>query len=98
MNQAGLTWEQIDRVLLVGGATRMPMVVEMLRRVTGKEPDRSVSPDEVVAHGAALYAEMLMGGGSGSSQTAVQAGQRQFAQPGRGRLRQETCGRRSTPC
>ena len=43
------------------------MVVEMLRRATGKEPDRSVSPDEVVAHGAALYAEMLMGRGAGSS-------------------------------
>jgi molecular chaperone DnaK len=67
VNQAGLTWDQIDRVLLVGGATRMPMVVEMLRRVTGKEPDRSVSPDEAVAHGAALYAEMLMGPGSGST-------------------------------
>jgi molecular chaperone DnaK len=61
VNQSGLTWDQIDRVLLVGGATRMPMVVEMLRRTTGKEPDRSMSPDEVVAHGAALYAEMLMG-------------------------------------
>ena len=67
VNQAGLTWDQIDRVLLVGGATRMPMVVEMLQRVTGKEPDRSLSPDEVVAHGAALYAEMLMGPGAGSS-------------------------------
>ncbi len=68
VNQAGLTWDQLDRVLLVGGATRMPMVVDMLRRVTGKDPDRSVSPDEVVAHGAALYAEMLMGGGSGNPQ------------------------------
>ena len=77
VNQAGLTWDQIDRVLLVGGATRMPMVVDMLRRVTGKDPDRSVSPDEVVAHGAALYAEMLMGGAL--RQSAVQAGQRQFA-------------------
>ena len=66
VNQAGLTWDQIDRVFLVGGATRMPMVIEMLRRATRKEPDRSVSPDEVVAHGAALYAEMLMGPGSSS--------------------------------
>jgi len=61
IRQAGLTWEQVDRVLLVGGATRMPMVADMLRRMTGKEPDRSVSPDEAVAHGAALYAETLMG-------------------------------------
>ncbi len=60
LRQAGLQWAAIDRVLLVGGATRMPMVVDMLRRATGKEPDRSQSPDEAVAHGAALYAAMLM--------------------------------------
>jgi molecular chaperone DnaK len=57
---AQLDWSQIDRVLLVGGSTRMPMVPEMLERLTGKQPDCSASPDEVVAHGAALYAEMLM--------------------------------------
>ncbi len=56
---AGLDWSEIDRVLLVGGSTRMPMVSDMLRRISGKEPDRTVSPDEVVAHGAALYAFML---------------------------------------
>jgi molecular chaperone DnaK len=60
IKQAGLDWQQIDRVLLVGGSSRMPMVGQMLRTVTGKEPDRSLSPDEVVAHGAALYAGMLM--------------------------------------
>ena len=38
----------------------MPMVVEMLKRLTGREPDRSLSPDESVAHGAALYAGLLM--------------------------------------
>jgi len=67
VKDAGLDWSQIDRVLLVGGSSRMPMVCDMLRRVTGKEPDRSASPDEVVAHGAALYAAMLMnrGGESG---------------------------------
>ncbi|MBI2477277.1 MAG: Hsp70 family protein [Planctomycetia bacterium] len=59
LKQAGLRWEQIDRVLLVGGATRMPMVSEMLLQLSGKEPDRSVSPDEAVAQGAALYAGML---------------------------------------
>ena len=59
LRQAKLTWDAIDRVLLVGGSTRMPMVVEMLKRVTGKEPDRSLSPDEAVAHGAALYAGLL---------------------------------------
>ena len=61
VKQAGLTWPQIDRVLLVGGSGRMPMIGRMLRKVTGKEPDCSLSPDEVVAHGAALYAAMLVG-------------------------------------
>jgi len=60
VSQAGLTWEQIDRVLLIGGSSRIPLVRQMLRRVTGKEPDCSQSPDEAVAHGAALYAGMLM--------------------------------------
>jgi len=57
--QAGLSWEQIDRVLLVGGSTRMPMVPRMLEQVTGKKPDGSLSVDEAVAHGAALYAQTL---------------------------------------
>ncbi|MFZ1935203.1 MAG: Hsp70 family protein [Thermoguttaceae bacterium] len=61
VKQAGLTWPQIDRVLLVGGSGRMPMIAQMLRKVTDKEPDCSLSPDEVVAHGAALYAAMLVG-------------------------------------
>ena len=55
-----LNWSDMDRVLLVGGATRMPAVVEMLTGLTGKEPDRSIAPDEAVAHGAALYAGMLL--------------------------------------
>ncbi|MCL4204938.1 MAG: Hsp70 family protein [Pirellulaceae bacterium] len=67
VREAGLQWSDIDRVLLVGGSSRMPMVAEMLRRVTGKEPDRSASPDEAVAHGAALYAAMLMNRGSSTS-------------------------------
>jgi molecular chaperone DnaK len=61
IKQAGLTWPQIDRVLLVGGSGRMPMISRMLRNVTGKELDCSLSPDEVVAHGAAIYAAMLTG-------------------------------------
>ena len=61
VRRAGFQWEQIDRVLLSGGAVRMPMVGRMLRELTGKEPDRSLSPDEAVAHGAALYAGMLSG-------------------------------------
>jgi molecular chaperone DnaK len=61
VKQAGLDWSQVDRVLLVGGSSRMPMIAQMLRETTGKEPDCSQSPDEAVAHGAALYAGMLMG-------------------------------------
>jgi len=61
VKQAQLDWPQIDRVLLVGGSTRMPMVGEMLKKLAGREPDRSQSADEVVAHGAALYAAMLLG-------------------------------------
>ena len=72
IKQAGLNWPQIDRVLLVGGSGRMPMVGQMLRKVTGKEPDCSLSPDEVVAHGAALYAGMLAGARPRSGQPACQ--------------------------
>ncbi len=74
VKDAGLEWAQIDRVLLVGGSSRIPMVCDMLRHVTGKEPDRSASPDEVVAHGAALYAAMLMdrGGDSGLATCKLQ--------------------------
>jgi molecular chaperone DnaK len=60
VRDAKLDWSQIDRVLLVGGSTRMPMVTEMLRRITGREPDRSASADEAVSHGAALYCGTLM--------------------------------------
>jgi len=59
LQAAGLQWSDIDRVLMVGGSTRMPMVAELLRQLSGKEPDRSVSVDEAVAHGAALRAGML---------------------------------------
>ena len=55
-----LEWIEIDRVLLVGGSTRMPMVPDMLLKESGIEPDASVSADEVVAHGAAVYAATLI--------------------------------------
>lgn len=58
---AGVGWDDIDRVLLVGGATRMPMVQAMLQRLWGRPPDHSVNPDEAVARGAALYARYLLG-------------------------------------
>lgn len=59
VQQAKLTWQDINRVLLVGGSTRMPMVKEMLRRATGKIPDDSLDADQVVARGAALHAGIL---------------------------------------
>lgn len=61
MMEAKLTWDQLDAILLVGGSSRMPMVGDMLREMSGLEPNRSISPDEAVAHGAALYAKMLWG-------------------------------------
>ena len=58
-SDAPLSWKDIDEVLLVGGSTRMPMVSHMLRRITGKEPDRSLDPDQVVSRGAAIFANIL---------------------------------------
>jgi len=58
---AGLKPRDINRVILVGGATRMPAVRELARRLLGKEPYQSINPDEVVALGAAIQAGMLLG-------------------------------------
>lgn len=60
LKAAKMMWTDIDRVLLVGGSTRMPAVREMLTSLSGKEPDTSLSPDEAVAHGAALRSAMLL--------------------------------------
>jgi molecular chaperone DnaK len=59
LRQAKLTWEQVDRVLLVGGSTHMPMTRQMLHELTGKEPDNSLAVSEVVARGAALHAGIV---------------------------------------
>jgi molecular chaperone DnaK len=61
LQDAKLTPDQLDEVLLVGGATRMPMIQDLVRKLTGKEPNKSVNPDEVVAVGAALQAGILGG-------------------------------------
>ncbi|MEW6649010.1 MAG: molecular chaperone DnaK [Chloroflexota bacterium] len=61
LRDAGLKANQIDEVVLVGGSTRMPMVQSMVRQLTGKEPNKSVNPDEVVAVGAAIQAGVLGG-------------------------------------
>ncbi|OHB73470.1 MAG: hypothetical protein A2V70_03575 [Planctomycetes bacterium RBG_13_63_9] len=60
LKAAGLDWSDLDRVLLVGGSTRMPMVHTMLHQLSGQQPDASVAADEAVAHGAALRAGLLL--------------------------------------
>ncbi|UNM07223.1 MAG: molecular chaperone DnaK [Planctomycetales bacterium] len=61
MADAGVTSDDIDQVILVGGSTRIPAVQELVKKITGKEPNRSVNPDEVVAIGAAIQAGVLGG-------------------------------------
>ncbi len=61
MEDAKLTPEQIDKVILVGGATRTPAVREKVKEIFGKEPSHEVSPDEAVAIGAAIQAAVLAG-------------------------------------
>jgi molecular chaperone DnaK len=61
IRDAGLNKDQIDHIILVGGSTRMPAVVELVRELTGKDPHKGVNPDEVVAVGAAIQAGVLKG-------------------------------------
>ena len=61
LSDAKMTQKDIDQVLLVGGSTRTPSVQEMVRRELGKEPNKSVNPDEVVAMGAAIQGGVLAG-------------------------------------
>lgn len=61
MKDAGVGHGEIDQVLLVGGSTRIPAVQKLLKELTGKEPNKSVNPDEVVAIGAAIQAGVLGG-------------------------------------
>lgn len=61
IKDAGLSVGDIDHVVLVGGSTRMPAVTDLVKELTGKEPNKSVNPDEVVALGAALQAGVLRG-------------------------------------
>jgi len=61
LKDAGLSAGEIDEVVLVGGMTRMPKVVEEVKNFFGKEPNKSVNPDEVVAMGAAIQAGVLQG-------------------------------------
>lgn len=61
LEDAKLSPQSIDEVILVGGSTRMPAIVELVRKLTGKEPHKGVNPDEVVAVGAAIQAGVLAG-------------------------------------
>lgn len=61
LQDAGLNPSEIDEVILVGGMTRMPKVIETVKKLFGKEPNRSVNPDEVVAIGAAIQGAVLQG-------------------------------------
>ncbi len=61
IKDAGLTKGEIDHVVLVGGSTRMPAVADLVTEMTGKEPNKTVNPDEVVAIGASVQAGVLRG-------------------------------------
>lgn len=78
MEAAGLSWNQVDEMLTVGGSTRMPQVIKLLERVTGKKPNTSLSPDEVVAHGAAIHAAITQLKRYQQQQTAAKAAKPKF--------------------
>lgn len=61
LREADCHWDDIDRLLLVGGSSRMPAVQRMLETESGMAVDRCLSPDESIAHGAAIYAGLLLG-------------------------------------
>src|SRR5678809_556874 len=61
LKDAGVSANQIDEVILVGGMTRMPKVQEVVKQLFGKEPHKGVNPDEVVAIGAAIQGGVLKG-------------------------------------
>tara|TARA_Y100001934_G_scaffold282430_1_gene396146 strand:- start:1922 stop:3775 length:1854 start_codon:yes stop_codon:yes gene_type:complete len=59
LRQADLSWDQIDHLIAVGGSSRMPMVTELLTRISGKNVDRKVSPEHAITFGACIYAGLL---------------------------------------
>ena len=61
LRDAKLSYSDIDEVILVGGSTRIPAVVELVQKLSGKEPNVTVNPDEVVALGAAVQGGVLAG-------------------------------------
>ena len=73
LSDAGITRNQIDKVLLVGGSTRIPAVVDKVRAITGREPSKNMNPDECVAMGAAVQGALLQGGGKLAGATGAAA-------------------------
>jgi molecular chaperone DnaK len=69
LHQAKLSWEQVDRILLVGGSTHMPMTGQMMQEISGRPPDNSQAVSEVVARGAAIHAGIV------AARTAAEQGQ-----------------------
>jgi molecular chaperone DnaK len=65
LQQCGLSWDRVDRLLLAGGATRMPAVVRAMNQLSGLAPDQTINPDEAVARGAAIHAAYRLGQTSG---------------------------------
>ncbi|MBE5803201.1 MAG: molecular chaperone DnaK [Clostridiales bacterium] len=61
LNDAGLSYNQIDKIIMVGGSTRIPAVQEAVKKITGKEPFKGINPDECVAIGAAIQGGVLGG-------------------------------------
>jgi molecular chaperone DnaK len=75
LTAAKMDWQNVDRVLLVGGATRMPAVARTLEKISGIRPDHTVNPDEAVARGAALYAHYLLSNATpGATPAAFEVG------------------------
>ncbi len=60
LRSAGLAWQDIDRVLMVGGASRMPMIGAAIRAASGTAPETCINPDEAVARGAAIFAQQSL--------------------------------------
>jgi len=60
LRDSGLTFDDLDKIILVGGSSKIPYISQQIQNLTGKQPSKEVNPDEAVALGAALYSNMLM--------------------------------------
>jgi molecular chaperone DnaK len=73
LRQAKTTWQEVDRLLMVGGSTHMPMTGAMLREISSKQPDDSQAVSEVVARGAAIHAGIVAARSAAASQSGMHA-------------------------